>query len=71
MDRSETDRRRPIDAFLIRMTLIPALMSLIGHPAWYPPRALDRVLPNVDLEGAALPHHKPTPTPAHPLPQAA
>jgi RND superfamily putative drug exporter len=60
-----------IDAFLIRMTLIPALMSLLGQRAWYLPRALDRVIPNVDLEGAALTHHEPAPTPAQPLPQAA
>ncbi|HEY6890190.1 MAG TPA: MMPL family transporter, partial [Solirubrobacter sp.] len=43
-----------IDAFLIRMTLIPALMSLLGERAWWFPRALDRVIPDVDIEGARL-----------------
>jgi RND superfamily putative drug exporter len=43
-----------IDAFLIRMTLIPALMTLLGARAWWLPRPLQRVLPDLDLEGAAL-----------------
>jgi RND superfamily putative drug exporter len=43
-----------IDAFLIRMTLIPALMSLLGDRAWWLPRRLGRVLPDVDIEGKAL-----------------
>jgi RND superfamily putative drug exporter len=43
-----------IDAFLIRMTLIPALMSILGARAWWLPRWLDRLMPNVDIEGAAL-----------------
>jgi putative drug exporter of the RND superfamily len=42
------------DAFLVRMTLIPALMALMGTRAWKLPRWLDRALPNVDIEGAAL-----------------
>jgi putative drug exporter of the RND superfamily len=43
-----------IDAFLIRMTLIPAVMSLLGKHAWWLPHWLDKLIPNVDLEGAAL-----------------
>jgi RND superfamily putative drug exporter len=43
-----------VDAFVVRMTLVPAVMTLIGRRAWYLPRWLDRVLPNVDIEGAAL-----------------
>ena len=43
-----------IDAFLVRMTLIPALMTVLDRHAWWLPRWLDRILPNVDLEGAAL-----------------
>ena len=43
-----------IDAFLVRMTLIPALMTLLGERAWWLPRALERAIPNVDIEGAAL-----------------
>ena len=43
-----------VDAFLVRMTLIPALMTVLGRRAWWLPAWLDRILPNVDLEGAAL-----------------
>ena len=42
------------DAFVVRMALIPALMYLLGEKAWYLPRWLDRLLPNVDVEGEAL-----------------
>lgn len=42
------------DAFLVRMTLIPALMALLGERAWWLPRWLDRALPRVDIEGEAL-----------------
>ncbi|GIE31061.1 membrane protein [Actinoplanes italicus] len=43
-----------VDAFLVRMLLIPAVMHLLGSSAWWIPRWLDRILPNVDVEGAAL-----------------
>jgi putative drug exporter of the RND superfamily len=43
-----------VDAFLIRMTLVPALLALAGHGAWWMPRWLDRVLPDLDVEGARL-----------------
>ena len=43
-----------LDAFVVRMTLIPALMYLMGDAAWSMPRWLDRLLPNVDVEGEAL-----------------
>jgi RND superfamily putative drug exporter len=43
-----------VDAFVVRMTLTPALMHLLGEKAWWIPRWLDRVLPNVDVEGATL-----------------
>jgi len=43
-----------VDAFVVRMTLVPAIMSLMGKHAWYLPKWLDRILPNVDIEGAAL-----------------
>lgn len=45
------------DAFIVRMTLIPAVMYLLGDKAWYLPKWLDRVLPNVDVEGENL--HRP------------
>ena len=42
------------DAFVVRMTLIPALMYLLGEKAWWLPRWLDRLLPDVDVEGEKL-----------------
>lgn len=44
------------DAFLVRMTLVPALMTLLGKAAWYLPSWLRR-LPNVDIEGEKLLAH--------------
>lgn len=43
-------------SFLIRMTLVPAVISLFGERAYWLPRWLDRVLPNVDVEGEKLRH---------------
>lgn len=45
-----------VDAFLVRMTLIPAILALLGERAWRLPRWLDRKLPAFDAEGAALEH---------------
>lgn len=42
------------DAFLVRMTLVPALMALFGERAWALPAWLDRILPDLDIEGEAL-----------------
>ncbi|HEX8065695.1 MAG TPA: MMPL family transporter [Thermoleophilaceae bacterium] len=42
------------DAFVVRMTLVPAVMALLGHSAWKLPRRLDRVVPDVDIEGEEL-----------------
>ncbi len=43
-----------LDAFVVRMLLVPALLHLAGPAAWWLPKWLDRILPNVDVEGAAL-----------------
>jgi putative drug exporter of the RND superfamily len=43
-----------VDAFIIRMTIVPAVMSLLGDAAWWLPRWLGRILPRVDIEGEAL-----------------
>src|SRR3954447_4157666 len=43
-----------LDAFVVRMTLVPAVMSLMGRHAWTLPQWLDRVVPNLDVEGATL-----------------
>lgn len=42
------------DAIVVRMVLVPAAMALLGRAAWWLPRWLDRAMPNVDIEGAAL-----------------
>jgi len=42
------------DAFLVRMMLVPAFMSIIGERIWWLPAWLDRILPNVDIEGEML-----------------
>lgn len=60
-----------LDAFVVRMVLIPALMYLLGDKAWAMPTWLDRLLPDVDVEGEALTKHtaasdrapEPAPTP--------
>jgi RND superfamily putative drug exporter len=46
-----------VDAFLVRMTLVPAVLVLLGHRAWWLPGPLERKLPVVDVEGAAM-HRK-------------
>ncbi len=43
-----------VDAFLVRMTLVPAVMRLLGRAAWWLPRWLDRMLPVLDVEGESL-----------------
>ncbi|GAA2336831.1 MMPL family transporter [Saccharopolyspora halophila] len=45
-----------VDAFLVRMTLVPAVMALLGDKAWWLPRFLSRRLPELDVEGEALQH---------------
>jgi RND superfamily putative drug exporter len=48
-----------LDATLVRMLLVPATMALLGDRNWWLPRWLDRVLPKIDVEGAA---HSSAPT---------
>jgi uncharacterized membrane protein YdfJ with MMPL/SSD domain len=56
-----------IDAFLVRMTFVPAVLALLGQRAWKFPRLLDRVLPNVDIEGNSIqpPPNQPNPVIEH------
>ncbi|PFG34188.1 MMPL family transporter [Sanguibacter antarcticus] len=42
------------DALIVRMTMIPAAMALLGKSAWWLPRWLDTIMPNVDIEGSSL-----------------
>ncbi|MFF7594530.1 MULTISPECIES: MMPL family transporter [Streptomyces] len=42
------------DAFIVRMVIVPAVLALLGKKAWWLPKWLDRILPNVDVEGEGL-----------------
>lgn len=55
------------DALVVRMTLVPAFLTLMGEKSWYMPRWLDRVLPNLTIEAP----HAGVPTPATPAPEPA
>lgn len=48
-----------LDAIVVRMLLVPALMHLVGRGAWWLPKWLDRIIPNVDVEGSALERRHP------------
>ena len=41
-----------LDATVVRMLLVPATMELLGDKNWWLPKWLDRLLPNIDVEGA-------------------
>jgi RND superfamily putative drug exporter len=43
-----------IDAFLVRLLLVPATLALLGEKTWWIPKWLDKILPDVDVEGAKL-----------------
>lgn len=45
-----------IDATVVRLLLVPAVMTLLGAHAWWTPRWLDRILPHIDTEGEPAPH---------------
>jgi RND superfamily putative drug exporter len=45
-----------LDAFVVRMTIVPAVLALLGEHAWWLPRWLDRILPHLDIEGQTLAH---------------
>jgi RND superfamily putative drug exporter len=49
-----------IDAFVVRMTIVPAVMTLLGKSAWWLPRWLERIIPHVSIEG-----EEPEPRPKH------
>lgn len=42
------------DAFVVRMTLVPAVLALLGDKAWWMPQWLAKILPNADVEGESL-----------------
>ncbi|MFI2361322.1 MMPL family transporter [Promicromonospora sp. NPDC019610] len=43
-----------VDAFVVRMVFVPAVLALLGEKAWYMPKWLDKVLPSFDVEGEGL-----------------
>ncbi|MEU0028495.1 MMPL family transporter [Streptomyces sp. NPDC006335] len=53
-----------LDAFVVRMAIVPAVLALLGDKAWWLPTWLDRILPRVDVEGEALTRAADTPQPA-------
>jgi RND superfamily putative drug exporter len=48
-----------VDAFVVRLTLVPAVLTLLGEHAWRLPRWLDRIVPNVDVEGHEVQDRRP------------
>lgn len=40
-----------VDAFIVRMTIVPAVMQLLGNSAWWLPKWLDKHLPHINIEG--------------------
>ncbi|HEY6584433.1 MAG TPA: MMPL family transporter [Gaiellaceae bacterium] len=55
------------DALIVRMTLVPAFLVLLGEKAWYMPRWLDRLLPELTIEP---PHEREAPAPSAPAPES-
>jgi putative drug exporter of the RND superfamily len=53
-----------IDASLVRMILVPSIMTLLGRHAWWMPRWLEPVVPHLQLEGSAAAAAAPDPEPA-------
>jgi RND superfamily putative drug exporter len=43
-----------VDAFIVRMTFVPAVLQLLGTHAWWMPKWLDRYLPSFDVEGEGV-----------------
>ncbi|WP_280251972.1 MMPL family transporter [Nocardia abscessus] len=43
-----------LDAFVVRMVLIPSLLVIMGKWSWWMPKWLDRILPDIDVEGTKL-----------------
>jgi RND superfamily putative drug exporter len=43
-----------LDAFVVRLTLVPAIMAIVGSRFWYHPRWFARHIPDLDIEGQRL-----------------
>jgi RND superfamily putative drug exporter len=59
-----------VDALIVRMTLVPAVMHLLGDKAWYMPKWLDRLLPRLTIEPEEEPETEEVDE-SHELPKAA
>ncbi len=46
-----------VDAFVVRLTIVPAVLALLGRAAWWLPRWLNAIIPDVDVEGERLRKH--------------
>ena len=57
-----------IDAFVVRMTVVPATMHIYGAKAWWLPRWLAKILPNIDIEGSSFDQLAPASAPQHAAP---
>jgi len=57
-----------LDATIIRMIVVPATMTLLGSRNWWLPGWLDRILPNVDIEGSTIDLTDPSSEPSDPEP---
>jgi RND superfamily putative drug exporter len=44
-----------IDASIVRMVLVPSVMTLLGDRAWWLPRWMDSIIPDIQLEGSPVP----------------
>jgi RND superfamily putative drug exporter len=58
-----------IDATIVRCLAVPAIMALFGRAAWWLPRALDRVLPRISIEGSEYFAKRDAVRPAPPAPR--
>jgi putative drug exporter of the RND superfamily len=56
------------DALAVRLTLVPALLTLLGEKSWYMPRWLDRALPNLTIEPPVDGNGREAPAAAPPVP---
>ena len=60
-----------VDAFLVRMTLVPAVLAMLRDRAWHLPGWLDRHVPDLDVEGEQLIEQLDREGPPSPGPEAA
>jgi RND superfamily putative drug exporter len=56
-----------LDALIVRSIIVPAVMLMLGKANWWLPRALDRLLPHLNVEGDVNDNPAPMPEPAEPL----